>query len=158
MTMPAPMSAPPVTTSVRRIPAPAARAWSHEPVAQVTAAADRARPPSVTLPPRTSTTLSGTNASVPKNANVIANIPTATDGRPGRRRRLPGGSRCRRRRRPSQPPADGQDERRERRADGQRGQHQRRADGQAHGVACALSIAAIRLGRPLAGPSRASCG
>ena len=58
--IPAPMSTAPTTTTVRRIEAAAARAWSHAPTAPVTAAADRAMPPSVTLPPRTSTTVSGT--------------------------------------------------------------------------------------------------
>ncbi len=50
-------------------------------------------PPSVTLPPRTSTTVSGTYASVPKNAKATAKTAIATDGRPGASRRLPGGSR-----------------------------------------------------------------
>jgi hypothetical protein len=52
-------------------------------------------PPSVTLAPRTSTTVSGTYASVPKKAKATANTATTTDGRPGARRRLPLGSRWR---------------------------------------------------------------
>ena len=152
MTMPAPMRAAPPVTSVRRMPAAAARAWIHEPAVQVTAAADRARPPSVTLPPRTSTTLSGTNASVPKNAKVIPNTTATTDGRPRRRRSVPGGSKC-----PSaaiaEPAArDGQQQRQRQAADGQRRQHQRRSDCQAQRIEGAARIAPHRYGGALRRP------
>ena len=98
------MSAAPAITTARRIPSPAARAWSHDPAAQVTAAADSAIPPRVTLPPRNSTTVSGTNASVPKNAKAMAKTATVTDGRPRASRRLPGGRRWPRTQAASDPP------------------------------------------------------
>ena len=104
MPMPAAMSPAPPVTSARRTPVVAARAWSHDPEAQVTAAAERAIPPIVTVPPRSSTTVSGTNASVPKKAKVIAKAATGTAGLPAARRRLPLGSRCRSALSPSQAP------------------------------------------------------
>ena len=105
MTIPAPIRPAPLVTKVRLMPAAAARAWTHDPMVQVTAAADNAMPPSVTLPPRTSTTVSGTNASVPKKANAMPNTTATTAGRPRRRRSVPGGSRWRSAATANQPPA-----------------------------------------------------
>ena len=159
MTMPAPMRAAPLVTSVRRMPAAAARAWTHEPAVQVTAAADSARPPSVTLPPRTSTTLSGTNASVPKNANVMPNTTATTDGRPRRRRSVPGRQQVPQRADRQPAPRDAQQQRQRQAADRQRRQQQRRADRQAHAHRGRGSRRCAS-GRQLrcAGPRRASCG
>ena len=139
-------------TSARRIPVVAARAWSHDPEAQVTAAADRAIPPSVTVPPRSSTTVSGTNASVPKKANVTAKAATATDGRPA----WPGAG-CRRAAgaagapSPSQAPTTASPIAGSSEPIGERGQQQCRADRQAERVDGASGIAPCRIARPHGG-------
>lgn len=102
--MPTTISAVPAMTTARRRPIAAARAWSHDPMAHVTAAADSATPPRVTLPLRTSTTVRGTKASVPKKANPIRKIAAIAAGIPVRARSVPGGTRWTRERSANQAP------------------------------------------------------
>ncbi len=85
------MSAVPARRAIAR-DGPESRPCSHDPVAQVSAAAVRARPASVGPSPRSRESSSGRKTSAPKNAAALSPRSAITAGRPGRAVTVPAGS------------------------------------------------------------------